>query len=102
MLSLHLLGAPLSAAIFVSRAPEAVDCPETGALAARVERIVERPLAGPSGANSLVVRVEFSRNRGSYEADVHLSGAREGERMLRDDSPTCEALADAVAVTTAL
>jgi hypothetical protein len=39
---------------------------------------------------------------GGYEATIRLTGARQGERIVRDQSPTCDALADAVAVTTAL
>ena len=102
MVPLQLLGVPFSAAIIVSRTPEASDCPDTERLASEVERIVGRPLAEGGAPNALVVRAEFSRPAGIYQAKVQLTGAREGERVLRDEGATCEALADAVAVTTAL
>lgn len=102
MVPLQLLGAPLSAAIIASSTAEASDCPDTERLAAEVERIVGRPLTGAGAPNTLVVRAEFSRVSGIYQAKVELSGARVGERVLRDEGATCEALADAVAVTTAL
>ena len=96
------LAAPLSAAILVSRAPQAADCPDTEQLATRVERIVGHSLASEGGPPALVVRAEFTRLGGAYEANLQMSGAREGERVLRDPGASCEALADAVAVTTAL
>jgi hypothetical protein len=46
--------------------------------------------------------VRFSRSEDGHEAQLRLTGAREGERVLRDNGQTCEALADAVAVTVAL
>jgi hypothetical protein len=97
------LGAHLSTVVAVSRAPSAEDCPDAERVAAQVERILGRPLAAPGTAPvALIVKVEFGRLGGTYEANVRLSGAREGERVLRDEGPTCEGLADAVAVTTAL
>jgi hypothetical protein len=95
-----VLGAPLSAAIVVLRAPDANDCPDGARFTGAVERIVGRPLGG--AGPDVAVRVEFSRSSGAYEATVRISGAREGERTLRDEGPTCEALGEAVAVATAL
>lgn len=103
MIPLYLFGAPLSATILVTRTPQAGDCPDAERIAAQVESIVGRPLSAPDGTpGALVFRVEFSRWGGTYEATVRLTGTREGERVLRDQSPACEALGDAVAVTTAL
>jgi hypothetical protein len=96
------LGAPLSAAIVVSRAPEASDCPDTGQLAARIERLVGHSLAIEGATRAIVVRADFTRQGGAYEATLQMSGVREGERVLRDTGASCDALADAVAVTTAL
>ena len=48
------------------------------------------------------MRVQYSRSVTGYEAHLRLSGAREGERVLRDNGQSCEVLADAVAVTVAL
>jgi hypothetical protein len=97
----HLVVAQLSAAVVVARAPDARDCPDTAHFAARVERITASPLVAPENA-ATVVRAEFSRVGNVYEAKLQLSGARQGERVLRDESPTCEPLTDAVAVATAL
>ena len=102
MIPLYVLGAPLSAAIAVSRAAEVGDCPQAESIAARVERILGRPLSAAGTAPALVAKIEFSRAGGTYEATVRLTGAREGERVLRDEGPTCEGLADAVVVTTVL
>jgi len=95
------LAAPLSAAILVSRAADVPDCPDTEQLTARVERIVGHSLEA-EGAPPLVVRAEFTRQGGAYKATLQMSGVREGERVLRDQGASCDALADAVAVTTAL
>ena len=92
--------AQLGAMIAVARTPEALDCPDTEPFAARVAHITRSPLAAPDRGTSL--RVTFSRVAGAYEAKVTLTGQRQGERVLRDESPTCDALADAVAVTTVL
>ncbi len=97
----HLMVAQLSAAIVVTRAPDAGDCPDTEHFAARVERITGSPRVAQETAATLV-RADFSRAGNAYEAKLQLSGEREGERVLRDESPTCEPLADAVAVATAL
>jgi len=48
------------------------------------------------------VHVYFTRREEGYGAEVRLSGAREGERVLGDNGQSCDALADAVAVTVAL
>ena len=97
----HLLVAQLSAAIVVSRASDARDCPDTEHLAARVERITGSPLGAVESA-ATTLRADFSRAGNAYQAKLQLTGSREGERVLRDESPTCEPLADAVAVATAL
>jgi hypothetical protein len=97
-----VLGAALSAAISVGRAPGAEDCPDAERLTARVDRIAEASAHTSSDAARTTVHVDFSRSGDSYQATLHLTGAREGERALRDEGPTCDALADAVAVTTAL
>src|SRR5688572_3004400 len=102
MVPIVWLGAPLSAAILVSRAPEAHDCPDAEQLRARVERIVGHSLAGDDTSRAFVMRAEFTRRGEGYEATLRMSGIREGERVLRDQGTSCEALADAVAVTTAL
>src|SRR5687768_17319209 len=92
------LAAPLSVAILVSRATQAGDWPHPEQLATRVGRIVGHSLASEGGPPAVVVRAVFTRQGGTYEATLQMSGAREGERVLRDQGASCEALADAVAV----
>jgi hypothetical protein len=102
MLPFSGLGATLSAVIAVSRGPGAGDCPTAEELTARVERIVGHALTKDDGAGRLDVRTHFSHAGAAYEATLQTTGAREGERVLRDEGASCSALADAVAVTTAL
>ena len=97
-----VFGASLSAALGVERAPAALDCPSAERLTAAVEAIVGRSLASSEDSSKVQVQVQFSRSDQGHEAHLRLSGAREGERVLRDDAQSCEALADAVAVTVAL
>ena len=101
MLWFHLVAAHLPLAIVVTRSPAANDCPDTGNLAARVERITEGAVTSPDVVKATVA-VDFSRGKSGYQARIRLMGEREGERIVHDESPTCDALADAVAVTTAL
>jgi len=69
---------------------------------AKVEAIVGRSLASSEASGRVLVGVQFSRADAGYQARLGLTGAREGERWLRDDGQRCDALADAVAVTVAL
>ena len=91
----------LAAIITATSALGADDCPDTANFTARVERITGKSAAG-DGGGSTVVAVDFSRVGTSYQAALRLSGAREGVRTLRDEGATCDALADAVAVATAI
>ena len=102
MTSWLVLGASLSAVISVDRTPAAADCPSAERLAAGVEAIVGSSLEGNGQSRAMQVHVHFTRRREGYGAEVRLSGAREGERVLGDNGQSCDALADAVAVTVAL
>jgi len=97
-----VLGASLSAVIGVERPPAAFDCPDAERLTAKVEVIVGRSLSSTGDSSRIFVQVQFSRSEAGYQAHLRLTGAREGERVLRDNGQRCEALADAVAVTVAL
>jgi len=97
-----VLGAALSAVIGVERAPAAFDCPDAERLTAKVEAIVGRSLSSSEDSSRIFVQVQFSQSEAGYQAHLRLTGAREGERVLRDNGQRCEALADAVAVTVAL
>jgi hypothetical protein len=102
VIPLHVLGAAVSAVVSVARASGAEGCPDTERLTELVGRLAGPSAGGASQAARTAVRVDFSRTEDGYQATLRFSGAREGERTLRDEGATCEALANAVAVTTAL
>jgi hypothetical protein len=84
----------------VSRADDAADCPDEVALAASIERILGgRPA---SSARGITADVAFARRGAPYVATIRLHGEKEGERTIEDAGPSCDALAEAVAVTMAL
>ena len=96
-------GGALSAEFSVTRGPGVEDCPDATALRTRVEQIMGRPLAAVAAAEpTLAVRVEFARAGDRHSAALRTRGAKEGERLLEDQGPTCAALAEAVGVTLAL
>jgi hypothetical protein len=103
-----LLGSPARAeplpALVVTRAPGANDCPDAASLAAEVARMNGRPSLDPSGNSVATTRlhVELTRGLEGYAAVIRAAGERSGERRLTDVGPTCENLADALALTLAL
>ena len=92
--------APLSAEISVLDG--AAGCPESRELHATVEHIVQRPLLPSSPSDTVFATVSFRRVGTGFEAQVHLMGAKQGERWLTDTGEDCAPLAQAVAVTLAL
>jgi hypothetical protein len=96
-------GAPPTAEFSVQRAPGAEDCPDATALGRRVEQITGTSFAARAATEPpLAVEVSFSREGGRYRAALRTRGAKEGERLLEDEGPTCASLAEAVGVTLAL
>jgi hypothetical protein len=86
------------ARLAVARSPQALSCPDEEQLAALVRR------ARAEGARSTVglqLEVEMRPAGGGFEALIHASGARQGERQIQVDGP-CENLAQALAVSLAL
>jgi len=92
--------APLSAEITIL--DPAAGCPDALALRAMVETIVQRPILPSSPTDTLYTTVRFRRAGSGFEAQVHLAGAKQGERWLTDTGENCAPLAQAVAVTLAL
>ena len=91
---------PLSAEISV---PEpTAGCPASRELRALVERIAQRPLLPTSPSDTVFATVRFRQAGTGFEAQVHLTGAKQGERLLTDTGESCAPLAQAVAVTLAL
>jgi hypothetical protein len=94
------LAAPLSAEIRVIDA--SVGCPDARELHATVERILQRSLSPTLPADTVFASVRFRQAGTGFEALVHLTGAKQGERTLTDTGGSCAPLAQAVAVTLAL
>jgi len=94
----------LPATLRVEKSADAEQCPERAALEQRVRSISGRSWQGAEqGAPALQLSVRFERAAdGAFVARVSASGAKPGQRVLRDANPTCDALAEAVSVAIAL
>ena len=91
--------------LLVHRTDDTRDCPDTAALAARVEQHMKRPALRPrtkiaaSGQPPPSLDVQIYRSEAGYTAVVQ-SG--EKTRQITDKGATCEGLADAMAITLAI
>jgi hypothetical protein len=87
----------------VEKAAGAEQCPEQQELGRRVEGILRQPLGEVIDPAELTIEVRFARTpENAFSARVTATGPKPGQRLLRDISPTCDALAEAVSVTIAL
>jgi hypothetical protein len=91
-------------ALIVTRAPGAQDCPDATALAREVAHMNGRPSLDASARRtaSTWLHVEINRGTDGYSAVIRAQGRRTGERRLSDTGPSCENLADALALTLAM
>lgn len=89
-----------AARLQVTRGLEAADCPDTEALRQRIASLVGDSVWAADGA-AADVSIEIRIDRGP-EGLRALVRAGAGDRELVDSGPGCEALADAIALTTAL
>jgi hypothetical protein len=85
-------GAELS----VSRSRAASSCPSETELASELEG---RASARAESSEPLFLRVALDARGSAFEADVQVSGRKQGERALRAEGPTCEALHDVLLVS---
>jgi hypothetical protein len=93
----------LSATLSVEQAAGAEQCAGREQLERRVEGILRRRLQTAAAVAELTIEVAFERApAGAFVARVAASGPKPGQRVLRDSSPSCDALSEAVAVTIAL
>jgi hypothetical protein len=93
----------LAPGLSVEKATGAEQCPEQQELERRVEGILRQPLGDVISAAELTIGVRFARTpENAFSARVTATGPKPGQRLLRDSSPTCDALAEAVSVTIAL
>lgn len=94
--------APVSSAPQASQASQppastlTASAPVSSALAS------QPPASAKASSDQLRVMVLFDRIGDDYLADVRFSGAKPGERRLRDRGPDCTSLEEAVAVTIVL
>lgn len=91
--------------VVVHRTDDAADCPDSAALAARVDRHMKRPAlrprkdpAGP-GQERPSLDVQIYRSEAGYTAVVQTG---EKTRQISDKGDTCRGLADAMAITLAI
>ena len=91
--------------LLVQRSPEASDCPDAEALAARVAGHMGRPALDTTASPTLssIYDVQIFRTPEGYTAIVRTSGkAGPGARQLTDPGDTCAGLTDALGLTLAI
>ncbi len=91
--------------LVVHRTDDTSDCPDSAALAARVDRHMKRPALRPrkdhggSGKERPSLDVQIYRSEAGYTAVVQTG---EKTRQISDKGTTCRGLADAMAITLAI
>lgn len=95
---------PAAASLRVTRDGGSESCTDEHDLKQRVSAILRRQSWADAGQGVRVdFDVQFSRaDDGAFAANVEARGSKQGRRRLRDQSPTCEALSQAVSVAIAL
>lgn len=96
--------APAAASLRVTRDGDSESCADESDLKKRVSGILRRQSWAETGQGvQLDFDVQFARaDDGAFTAKVEAHGSKEGQRLLRDQSPHCEALSQAVSVAIAL
>ncbi len=94
------LADPLRASLTVRRGAGAERCPDGQGLGARVDALAGAPLVGGDAPASVQIEIAFDRIPRGLRATMKIGGARTGERILEDKGTSCEALTEAVAITT--
>ena len=91
--------------LLVHRTEDTADCPDSAALAARVDRHMKRPALRPGsdlgapGKDRPSLDVQIYRSEAGYTAIVQTG---EKTRQITDNGATCRGLADAMAITLAI
>ena len=91
--------------LLVHRTEDTADCPDSAALAARVDRHMKRPAlrprsdVGAPGKDRPSLDVQIYRSEAGYTAVVQTG---EKTRQITDNGATCRGLADAMAITLAI
>ncbi|MCC6553412.1 MAG: hypothetical protein IT372_10390 [Polyangiaceae bacterium] len=88
--------------LVVHRAPAAADCPDAAALAAAVERLMQRPALDPAaaeGGHVPLYEVQILRVDEGYASIIQAGGRT---RQISDPGATCAELSEALALTLAI
>jgi hypothetical protein len=89
--------------LVVTRGAGAEDCPDAVALGQLVWTLGQRRVTTTTDRPSeLVVHVAIERNTAGYAAVLHARGSQQGTRTLADVGPTCQSLAEALAMVIAI
>ena len=84
------------AELTLSRAPAASGCPSEEAIAAELRG---RLSARAESSEPLQLQVALDAHGSAFDADVRVSGRKQGQRLLRAEGPTCDALHDVLVVS---
>ena len=86
----------------VARGAGAQGCPEADALRQQVEAVLGRPVFASEPVDTGFDIEIGAIDDGGFVATIRVTGARRGQRTLRDTGPGCEGLGDAVALSVAM
>ncbi|AUX24179.1 hypothetical protein SOCEGT47_047160 [Sorangium cellulosum] len=92
--------------LVVHREPEASDCPDAPSLAVAVERMMQRPALDPVSApvsdDGVPPELEVRIHRDGPRYTAVLQAGGRARRLSSEQAPTCDELADALALTIAI
>jgi hypothetical protein len=87
------------AELTLSRAPAAASCPDEAQIARELRANAS---ARAESSEPLALHVELDASGSAFTAQVRVSGRKQGERSLRAEGPTCDALHDVLLVSLSL
>ncbi len=91
--------AVLGAQLTVVRTPAAGSCPTEAAIA---DELRTRASARTDSSEPLQLAVRLDAQGSAFTAEIRVSGRKQGERSLRAEGPTCDALRDVLVVSLSL
>jgi hypothetical protein len=94
----HAAAVP-GAELTLSRAPAAASCPDEAQIARELRANAS---ARAESSEPLELHVQLDASGSAFTAQVRVSGRKQGERALRAEGPTCDALHDVLVVSLSL
>jgi hypothetical protein len=94
----HAAAVP-GAELTLSRTPAAASCPSEAAIAGELRN---RANARAESSEPLFLDVKLDARGSAFTAEVRVTGRKQGERSLRAEGPTCDALHDVLVVSLSL